>query len=180
LSHARVAATILAPFSRHANSLEHRMSQFPDRLETEHLFDVDVDLHEPERFGDTPFGGRAVFIVRDGTVSGPRLRARVRPGGGDWFLVRGDGVGELDVRATLETDDGALILMIYRGILDAPPDVAARAVAGEDVPPSSYYFRTAPRFETAAPQYAWLNKLICVAYGWFGQNRVAYRVFAIR
>ena len=35
--------------------------------------------------------------------------------GGDWLTLRSDGVGILDVRATLEADDGALIYTSYSG-----------------------------------------------------------------
>jgi hypothetical protein len=41
----------------------------------------------------------------------------------------------------------------------------AALARGESVDPSKYYFRTAPRFETSAPQYAFLNRLIAVASG---------------
>jgi hypothetical protein len=41
----------------------------------------------------------------------------------------------------------------------------AALARGEVVDPSSYYFRTAPRFETSAPQYAFLNRLIAIASG---------------
>ena len=43
-----------------------------------------------------------------------------------------------------------------------PPDVLARLARGEHVAPSEYYFRTTPRFETAAPRYAWLNSVVAV------------------
>ncbi|MCS6943812.1 MAG: DUF3237 family protein [Sutterellaceae bacterium] len=41
----------------------------------------------------------------------------------------------------------------------------ARLARGEDVDPSLYYFRTAMRFETGAPQYAFLNTILAIAYG---------------
>jgi len=45
------------------------------------------------------------------SFEGPRLRGTVLPGGSaDWLLLRVDGVHELDLRATLRTDDGALRL----------------------------------------------------------------------
>ena len=43
---------------------------------------------------------------------------------------------------------------------------AARSVArGERVDPSTYYFRTTPRFETGHPKYAFLNRLLAVSSG---------------
>lgn len=36
---------------------------------------------------------------------------------------------------------------------------------GERVDAASYYFRTFPRFETAHPKYAFLNRLVAIATG---------------
>jgi hypothetical protein len=155
------------------------MAQLPADIRTEFLFEAHIELAPPDQFGASPFGSRSIFIVTSGTFEGPKMRGTFLPGGGDWFLMLPNGAGELDVRATLRTDDGALLLMTYRGIIDARPEVMARAMSGEDVSPSEYYFRTAPRFETGAEQYAWLNKRVCVATGYFGPNRVGYRVFAV-
>jgi hypothetical protein len=153
---------------------------FPETLTTEHILDLYANLEPPEAVGDTPFGGRSIFIVKGGTFEGPKLRGTLRPGGGDWLLSRPDGAAELDVRATLQTDEGALIYLHYRGILDITQDVLRRVFSGEDVPLSEYYFRTSPRFEAGNEKYAWLNKVVCVGVGCFAPNRVAYRVFAVR
>ena len=56
---------------------------------------------------------------------------------------------ELDLRATLETDDGALIYMTFTGVRDD----------------ANHYFRTLPRFETASPKYDFLNRLLAVGIG---------------
>ncbi|MBI5284589.1 MAG: DUF3237 domain-containing protein [Chloroflexi bacterium] len=156
------------------------MPELPSDIRTELLYEAHIDLAAPEAIGQSPFGARAVYIVTGGTFEGPKMRGTVRPGGGDWFLSLPNGAGELDVRATLETDDGALILITYHGILDVKPEVIRRVFAGEDVSPTEYYFRTTPRLETGDERYAWLNKTICVATGYFGINKVGYRVFAVR
>ena len=96
---------------------------------------------------------------------GPRLRGNVLPAGGDWTLLRADGVLELDLRITLETDDGALIHMTSFGLRHGPPASIAALARGERVDPSTYYFRTTPRFETAHPKYAFLNHLVTVSSG---------------
>jgi hypothetical protein len=88
------------------------------------------------------------------------------PGGSvDWQLLRSDGVLEMDLRLTLQTDDGALISMRSFGLRHGPPDVIAAIGRGETVDPSTYYFRTMPRFETAHAEYSYLNRLIAVASG---------------
>jgi hypothetical protein len=93
------------------------------------------------------------------------LRGRVLPGGADWQIVRADGLGELDTRYTLETDDGKLIYVQNAGIRHASPEVTAKLMAGQPVDPSLVYFRTVPKFETSAPELAWLMRSIFVGTG---------------
>jgi len=155
------------------------MRELPRDVATEFLYEAHIDLAPPEAIGASPFGLRNIYIVTGGTFEGPRLRGTVRPGGGDWFLTLANGVGELDVRGTMQTHDGALILVTYHGVLDVAPEVIQRVFSGEDVSPSAYYFRTTPRFETGDERYAWLNKTVTVATGYFGINKVGYRVFAV-
>ncbi|HUF54056.1 MAG TPA: DUF3237 domain-containing protein [Dehalococcoidia bacterium] len=144
-----------------------------------HLFDMRIDLEPPQMIGPTPAGMRQVFIVKGGHFEGPEIKGEVLPGGGDWALLRSDGAIQLDVRATARTDDGALIYATYSGLIHGPMDVLGRAMAGEDVPLSEYYFFTNPMFHTASEKYAWLNRRIAVARGRVIPNGVAYRVWAI-
>jgi hypothetical protein len=102
-----------------------------------------------QEIGPTPHGTLSIFPIVGGTFDGERLRGTVLPGGGDWVTRRTDGVFELDLRATLETDDGALVYLTFSGVRDD----------------ASHYFRTLPRFETAAPKYDFLNRLLAVGLG---------------
>ena len=151
------------------------MSELKSRV----LFEVSVDLADPQRVGATPHGNRSIHYVTGGSFEGPKLMGEVLPGGGDWLLLRPDGAGELDVRATLRTDDGHLIYTYYRGILNVPPETLQRVMAGETVAPSEYYFRTAPAYETASEKYAWLNRIVAVAVGKFSPNWVGYTVYEV-
>ena len=99
-----------------------------------------------EEIGSTPHGKLSIFPVTGGSFEGERLRGKVLAGGGDWVSGRADNALELDLRVTLETDDGELIHMTFTGVRDD----------------ANHYFRTAPRFETAAPKYAFLNHLLAV------------------
>lgn len=119
---------------------------------------------EPVQF-DSPVGGRKIVLVQGGTLVGPRIRAEILPGGGDWALTRADGVLLLDVRLTLRTDDGAAIFMTYTGRRHAPPEVKARLARGEAVDPADMYFRIAPTFETGDSRYAWMNPILAVGVG---------------
>lgn len=102
-----------------------------------------------ESVGTTPQGTLSIFPVTGGSFDGDRLRGHVLAGGGDWVTRRGDDTLELDLRVTLETEDGALIYMTFTGIRDD----------------AHQYFRTLPRFETASAKYAFLNRLLAVGIG---------------
>ena len=129
--------------------------------------------------GLTPNQERRLGIVTGGVFEGERLRGEVLDGGADWQTVRGDGVIGLDVRLLLKTDDGALIGMTYTGLRHGPTDLLAALQAGEPVDPALYYFRIQAVFETAAPHYAWLNKLIAVGVGHRLPDGPVYSLFEI-
>ena len=135
-------------------------------MNTRLLMTMQVKVARVLDVGAVPIGTRRVAPLDGGTFEGLRLRGTVLPGSSaDWLLLRTDGVLELDFRATLQTDDGALISMKSFGLRHGPPEIIAALGRGEAVDPSTYYFRTTPRFETAHPKYSFLNRLIAVATG---------------
>jgi hypothetical protein len=71
-----------------------------------------------QNIGPGPHGTRVTFPITGGSFEGDKLRGKVLPGGDDWTVKRSDGVVELDLRITLEADDGALIHMTFKGIRD--------------------------------------------------------------
>jgi len=149
-------------------------------LKSRRLFTITMALPPPLELGDTPVGQRRVFTVSDGQFAGDRLRGEVLPqASSDLLLIHTDGSAQQDVRLILRTDDGALILMTYRGVRHASPEVNARIGRGEQVAPSEYYLRTAPFFETSSPNYAWLNKIVSVAIGERLADGVRYELFEI-
>ena len=136
------------------------------KIRTRPLFDIRLHVPEVLDLGDTPLGRRRIAHVAGGEFHGERLRgAVVAAPAGDWLLQRSDGVTVLDVRLLLRTDDGEPIYMTYRGLRHGPADVMARLAAGEPVDPDRYYFRIAPVFETSAPQYEWINRLVAIGPG---------------
>jgi hypothetical protein len=144
------------------------------------LFTLHIHLHPFQVLGATPVGHRRIAPVSGGAFSGDRLRGTVLPhAGSDWLLERADGSFQQDVRLTLETDDGALIGMTYRGVRHSSPEVAARLARGEHVEPSEYYLRTAPFFETASLQHGWLNTIVAIGVGRRVPNGATYDVFEI-
>ena len=134
-------------------------------IDLQPLMQVKVTLEPIRDLGDTPLGRRRIIGITGGSFSGPRLSGKVLPGGADWQVIRSDGVAYLDARYTLETSDGALIYVRNKGYRHGPKEVIERMARGEEVDPALYYMRTTPWFETSAAQYAWLNRMICVASG---------------
>jgi hypothetical protein len=153
---------------------------FMNGLKSRHLFTMLIELHPTEELGNTPAGTRRVFPVSGGEFAGDRLRGKILPVvGSDLLLTRADGSSQQDVRMLLRTDDGALILMTYRGVRHATPEVNERIARGEPVPGSEYYLRTAPFFETSATQYGWINRILSVGVGERRPGGVSYEVFEI-
>jgi Protein of unknown function (DUF3237) len=140
------------------------------------LMTVRIAAAPPQRLGTVPQGIRSIVPVTGGDFAGARLRGKVLPGGGDWLLLRSDGVLELDLRITLETDDQALITMRFQGVRHGPSDAIAALGRGEIVDPASYYFRTLPRFETSTEKYAFLNRIITVGVGETRPDGAVHRI----
>src|SRR6478672_1574713 len=140
------------------------------------LMTLQVVVPPPQKLGAVPLGTRVIAPITGGSFEGPRLRGKVLPGGGDWLLLRPDGVLELDLRITLETDDHALIYMTFLGLRHGPPDAIAALGRGEVVDPARYYFRTLPRFETSTETYAFLNRIVTVGVGEARPDGAVHRI----
>ncbi len=106
------------------------------------LMTLQVAVVGVQKIGAVPHGTRVTAPIASGHFEGPRLRGKVLAGGGDWTLLRGS-----------------------FGFRHGPPEVIAALARGESVDPSTYYFRTTPRFETGHPKYAFLNRLLAVSSG---------------
>lgn len=139
-----------------------------------------ADLEAPQVVGPGPYGLRQIFVATGGTATGERLSGVLRPGGGDWLLVGADGYGRLDVRATIETDDGALLYVSYSGVLELSDRAMQALTQGPATDFGELRFMTTPRFETGDPRYAWLNTAVCVAEGRLLPGpAVEYRVYEV-
>ncbi|NKB35014.1 MAG: DUF3237 family protein [Pseudomonadales bacterium] len=128
-------------------------------LESQFAFELLLDV-DPQV--DT--GHVSIAPVRGGTFSGSGLNGTVHDGGADW-ITQVSGHSSLDVRITLETDDGAFIYMTYKGVV-------ARGDSG-------LYWRVIPSFTTASEKYDWLNHRVFVGKSKQVEGKVAYDVFEI-
>jgi hypothetical protein len=153
--------------------------QFAPRFE--HAFTISIELSQP-RWITPPARGdtRAAIYASAGDVSGPRLNGCVIPmSGGDFPLVRPDGVIDFDARYLIEADDGAVIYLENRGYRWArSPEVAERMSRNEDVGSDEYYMRVTPRFDAPAGPHEWLSRhvFVGVAEKLPGANRIHYFV----
>src|SRR5689334_20375983 len=90
-------------------------------IESRPLFTLTVAAMHPSTPGAAgPKGMRIFDSVAAGRFEGERLSGEVVPGSGDWRLLRPDGGSEVDARAILKTDDGAVIHMTYAGRVRIP------------------------------------------------------------
>jgi hypothetical protein len=142
-------------------------------------FELRAEVGPPMEIGEVPHGRRRIVPILGGTVRGPQLTATVVPGGADWQLVQPDGFSELDTRYTLETEQGQRVYVQNAGIRHAPPDVMQKLLAGEAVDPKLVYFRTVPKFETAAPELQWLARSVFVGIGERFPTEVVVRFYRL-
>lgn len=154
---------------------------------TRHAFDLEYIgriegqlLPEPQMVGPTAEGLRVIFPLAGGRLEGPRVRGTVLPVGADFYVLRTDGVAQIDVRAAVKTDDGAVLYVTYTGVADMGEKGYENALQGKV--PNPIRLRVAPRIQTAHPSYAWLNRLQLVGIGESvpGSNRVVYDLYALR
>jgi hypothetical protein len=142
-------------------------------------FELRAQVAEPMEIGQVPHGRRRIVEILGGTVRGPQLSAKILPGGADWQLIQPDGFSELDTRYTLETEQGQRVYVQNAGIRHAPPDVMQKLLAGQIVDPKLVYFRTVPKFETAAPELQWLARSVFVGIGERFPNEVVVRFYRL-
>lgn len=143
------------------------------------VFEIEAEVAAPLDLGQTQVGHRRIVPIAGGLVTGPKLQGRILPVGADWQILRPDSAVDLDARYTIQSDDGALIYVVNRGVRHGPPDVLARLNHGERVDPASYYFRSTASFETSAPQHAWLTRAVVFGVGERYPDKVVIRFWEL-
>lgn len=153
-------------------------AQTPPALE--HLATLNVQVGPPEEVGDTPFGRRRIIPLLGGTVSGLKIHGRILPGGADYQSIVSSTCAEIHARYIIETTDGERIYVENTGIRTGSAEDVAALARGENVDPDRLYFRTHPRFETAAQRWLWLNTHLFVGTGARYPDRVELNFYVIR
>ncbi len=162
-----------------SKNLNDKLPEVLRNVHTQPLFVMRLDVGKLLIVGATPGAFRRIGIVTGGSFEGERLSGEVLDGGSDWQTVRKDGATILNVRLVLETVDNALICMTYQGLRHGPSDVIDRMERGEVVDPGSYYFRINPLFETSAPKYDWINRIVAIGIGHRQADGPIYSVFEV-
>jgi len=151
-------------------------------LKTSPLFSMHVRLKKPLNIGATYAGHRIIFDVQEGHFEGEQLNGTLKPSGGDWLMLHPDGSFTLDVRVCLETNDGALIYMNYKGRWVIPKHLREKVLSAElceTVNKDDYYLRNLIMFEVADERYRWLNDIVAVSQGYTTSVGISYDVMAV-
>ena len=113
------------------------------------IYEALVDIAPTEDLGDGPYGHRRIVPITGGTFEGPSIRGTVLAGGADRQLVRADGVLELDAVYEMRTDDGAVLGVQNRVIIDQSQ-------------PDAPYTRSHITIAAPTGPYSWLSRRIII------------------
>ena len=123
-----------------------------DKIGLEWAMNIVAICSDPQYMGDkadqtSADGDRyQVWPIIGGSFYGRGIRGAVIPGGGDFPVIRPDGVMRVDARYRLQTDDGQQVVIHNRGL----------GYAGGK-------FRLLPTFNVPGRKYAWLRESVFVA-----------------
>ena len=128
----------------------------------------------------SPVGAREYWEMTEGELVGDRIKARIAMPGGDWMVVGEDRFGRPDVRVQLVTDDNAVILLHYTGLVERTDTFKKAATEGSATDWKDQYMRMTMRFDTGAKKYRWLNESLFVAEGRLaGEKEIEYRIYRV-
>lgn len=112
-------------------------------------FEARVTLAPATVVGETVVGQRQYIPITGGTVSGPKFKGQVIPGGWDYQLRLGGGCGSISADYFWKADDGTVIHILNQGLM-------CPGAAGE----RSYL---QPKFEAPKGAHEWLTRATFVA-----------------
>lgn len=120
--------------------------QLPTALE------VVAEVGDTLEVGQGPNGQQRIVPITGGEFRGPGLAGKVLPGGADRQTSRNDGVRELDATYELQADDGTVLMVRNRVIVDAE-----RPPAGEP-----RYARSIVTIMAPKGPHDWLNRRVII------------------
>jgi hypothetical protein len=161
------------------HALGHADPNAPSVPRLQFAFEILAEVNPPVTAGPGANGERKHIVITGGTLRGPLLNGRILPGGSDWLWQRPDGTAEIHAHYTVQLDDGTPVYLRNLGLRHAEPAVLARLRAGEQVPASEYYFRTAPVFDAPDGPHAWLRNRCFVGSARPGPGVVRIMVYLV-
>ena len=118
--------------------------------------------------------------VVEAELDGPRIKARLAASGLDWMQVSEDGFWRPNVRAQFLTNDGAVVLMSYIGLVEQTARFKQAAETNGPTGWDDQYMRLSLTFNTGDDRYAWMNQSLFVAAGrLLGTGSIEYQVFRV-
>jgi hypothetical protein len=145
------------------------LSEIPIVLPTtEFIYEAVFDLEPTLMLGQGPLGERRIVPIAGGVFAGPRIKGKVLSGGADRQLLRKDGAHMLNALYELQVDDGAVITVNNRVLIDKRPDGTPYAFSSIDI--------TAPE-----GPHDWLNHLVFVGtlHSMAPKPKVLIRVYSL-
>jgi hypothetical protein len=149
------------------------------KLEKEMVYRVRVTGPLGSTMG-APLGEIQYWEMSEAWLEGPRITARAAMPGGDWMRVGTDGYWRPDVRVPLKTDDGAIVLLRYTGLVKPSESFLRAASEGRATEFGDQYLRQLLHFETGHERYRWLAQELFVAEGRLaGSGLIEYDVYRL-
>jgi hypothetical protein len=129
----------------------------------------------------SPLGSRLCWSIREATLRGSRINARLVMPGADWIRLGPDGIRRPDQRLTFETDDGVVVMLSYDDALIRESEAFLTALArGSETTVDDQYMRMIARFDTGAARYAWLMESLYIGEGRVaGDHEIEYTIHRV-
>jgi hypothetical protein len=129
----------------------------------------------------SPLGSRICWQVTEAHLAGPRVDARLVMPGADWMRLGPDGVRRQDLRATLRTADGAVVLLQYDvGVIRESETFLSALQHRSATTFADQYMCMVPQFDTGDHRYGWLMDNLFVGEGRLaGDHRIEYQIYRI-
>lgn len=118
-------------------------------LEQEMVYRLDVIGPLESHDGSAKDSRVQFWQMSKATLAGPRINAESAMPGIDWFTPHPNEHGRPHVRLPFRTDDGALVLLEYRGIVQASRAFLTAVEKNVSTQWHDQYMRMALTFETA-------------------------------
>ena len=126
-------------------------------------------------------GAKIIYANKSGTATG-KINGKILSIGGDFGTLLTPTTFKLDVRAVIQTEDGATIYVTYTGFIYTDEQTFKLMASGnvKNLSPDKYYFRINPIFETTSAKYDWLNHTVAIGVGTRTETGVSYKIYAIK